>query len=192
VIAPEQLLEELVGRWARGEPLDVDGLLARVGSQSEELASLIDAFLERAPRRAPAPDALAYVRSLDDPPLLRARQALGLKLDDLAAALVRQLGLEEKARVKVRRYYQQLELGQLDARGVAASVWDALTKVLGRDARGLAAFQPAAPAAGPMFRAVTADYDIPEAAYAQAAKAAPQLDEVDRLFTSGDRGSGAR
>ncbi len=87
--------------------------------------------------------------------------------------------------MKVRRYYQELELGQLDASGVAASVWDALTKVLGRDARGLAAFQPAAPTAGPMFRAATADYDIPQTAYPQAAKAEPELDEVDRLFTGG-------
>ena len=127
------------------------------------------------------------MRALDDPPLLRARQALGLKLDDLATALVEQLGLGEGARAKVRSYYQQLELGQLDAGGVAASVWDALTKVLGRDARGLAAFQPAAPAAGPMFRAVTADYDFPRR-YAQAAKAEPHLDEVDRLFTGAESG----
>ncbi len=59
-------------------------------------SGLIDRFLERAPRREPTPDALAFVRSLDDPPLLRARQALGLKLDDLAAALVEQLGLGER------------------------------------------------------------------------------------------------
>ena len=28
----------------------------------------------------------------------------------------------------MRRYYQDLELGQLDASGVAASVWDALSR----------------------------------------------------------------
>ena len=148
----EQLLDEFVGRWARDEPLAVDELLVRAGPQADELAVLIDRFLERAPRREPTPDALAFVRSLDDPPLLRARQALGLKLDDLAAALVEKLGLGEGARAKVRRYYQELELGQLEPAGVAASVWDALTGLLGRDARGLAAVPPPALAAAPMFR----------------------------------------
>ena len=182
----DQLLDEFVGRWTRDEPLAVDELLVRAGPQADELAGLIDRFLERSPRREPSADALAYVRALDDPPLLRARQAQGLKLDDLAAALVERLGLSaEGARAKVRRYYQQLELGQLDASGVAASVWDALSKVLGRDTRELAAFQPAAPTAGPMFRAATADYDIPHTAYAAAAKADSELDEVDRLFTGG-------
>ena len=85
----------------------------------------------------------------------------------------------------MRRYYQQLELGQLDASGVAASVWDALSGLLGRDARRLAAFQPPAPAAGAMFRVASADYDVPSVAYAPAAKAEPELDEVDRLFTGG-------
>ena len=65
-----------------------------------------------------------------------------LKLDDLAAALVEKLGLPEAARVKVRRYYQELELGQLDPTGVAASVWVALAGLLGRDARGLAGAPP--------------------------------------------------
>ena len=36
-----------------------------------------------------------------------------------------------------------------------------------------------------MFRAVTADYDMPQCAYAPAATAEPELDEVDRLFTGG-------
>ena len=181
----EQLLDDFIGRWTRDEPLAVDELLVRAGPQADELAGLIDRFLERAPRREPTPDALAYVRALDDPPLLRARQALGLKLDDFAEALVARLGLGEGARRKVRSYYQQLELGQLDASGVAASVWDALSGLLGRDARQLAAFQPPAPAAGAMYRVATADYDVPSVAYAQAAKAEPELDEVDRLFTGG-------
>ena len=77
------------------------------------------------------------------------------------------------ARPKVRRYYQQLELGQLDASGVAASVWDALTGLLGRDARRLAAFQPPAPAAGAMFRVATADYDVPSVAYARLRRPSP-------------------
>ena len=127
-ISTEQLLGELVDRWALGKPLEVEELLGRAGPQADELAALIDAFLVRAPRREPTPEALAAVRALAEPPLLRARQALGLKLDDLAAGLVESLGLRGRPRAqKVRRYYQELELGQLDPAGVAASVWDCLS-----------------------------------------------------------------
>ena len=183
-ITPEQLLGDLVDRWTQGEPLAVDELLARAGPQADELADLIDAFLQRAPRREPTPDALAFVRSLDDPPLLRARQALGLKLDDLAAALVEKLGLGEKARAKVRRYYQELELGQLEPAGVAASVWDALSGLLGRDARGLAGSLPTAMSAPTMYREANFDAEIPAHALTMSllVRPRPEPDEVDRLF----------
>jgi hypothetical protein len=149
----ETLLEELANRWAHGKPLAVDELLARAGPQADELADLIDRFLLRAPRREPTPEALAYVRSLDEPSLLRARQEKRLKLDDLTDLLVEKLGLPTFARAKVRRHYQDLELGKLDPRGVAGSVWDVLTGLLGSDARRLAAISPPTRAAPAMFRA---------------------------------------
>jgi hypothetical protein len=152
-ITPEQLLDELVDRWVRGEPLAVDELLARAGPESDEVAGLIDRFLERAPRREPTPEALAFVRSLDEPSLLRARQARGLKLDDLVAGLVEKLGLPSAAGAKVRRYYQELELGKLDPSRVAASVWEALAGLLGADAKLLARVPSRAPAPAPMFQA---------------------------------------
>lgn len=177
-----QLLDEFVGRWACDEPLAVDEFLVRAGSEADELAVLIDRFLERAPRRQPTPDALAFVRSLDDPPLLRARQALGLKLDDLAGALTEKLGLGESAREKVRRYYQDLELGQLAPAGVAASVWEALTALLGRDARGLAALPPAAPRAAAMYRNADVEHALHSALPSLSEAKRPAPDEVDRLF----------
>ena len=149
----EKLLEEFLNRWAQGEPLAVDDLIMRAGPRSDELADLIDTFLQRAPPREPTPEALAYVRSLDEPPLLRARQEKRLKLDDLAALLVEKLGLPTSARAKVRRHYQDLELGKLDPRGVAGSVWDVLTGLLGSDTRRLAAISPPTRAAPAMFRA---------------------------------------
>ncbi len=177
----EQLLDEFVGRWTGDEPLAVDELLVRAGPQADELAGLIDRFLERAPRRESTADALAFVRALDEPPLLRARQALGLKLDDIAAALVEKLGLGEKVREKVRRYYQELELGQLEPEGVAAGVWDALSGLLGRDARGLAAIRAQPLAAAPMFREATiVGQELPLEDFSQ--RSAPEPDEVDRLF----------
>ena len=53
----QALLDELVRRYARGEPLDVEAALARAGDRADELAPLIEAFLTRAPRRAPSPEA---------------------------------------------------------------------------------------------------------------------------------------
>jgi hypothetical protein len=182
MIDVDQLLDEFVGRWMRDEPLAVEELLGRAGPQADELAGLIDRFLERSPRREPTADALAFVRALDDPPLLRARQVQGLKLDDLAAGLAERLGLSGGAVAKVRRYYQDLELGRLRPGGVAASVWDALTAILGRDARALVTFQPPAPAAKAMFRAMSVDVDRMVLADMQPPTDLPELDEVDRLF----------
>jgi hypothetical protein len=177
----EQLLDEFVGRWTRDEPLAVDELLVRAGLQADELAVLIDRFLERAPRREPTADAVAFVRSLDEPPLLRARQSRKLKLDDLVAGLVEKLGLPEAARAKVRRYYQELELGQLEPAGVAVSVWDALTGLLGRDARGLVGPPPPAVSAPAMYR--EADFDALELdTISLASLDAIEPDEIDRLF----------
>jgi hypothetical protein len=71
----------------------------------------------------------------DQPPVLqRARQARGLELDDLAAALVRAIGLPDDARAGVRRHYRDLERGRLDPADVAVTIWAALAKVLDRDA----------------------------------------------------------
>ena len=84
----DTLLDELARRHARGEPLDVEGTLLKAGDRADELAPLIEAFLERAPRRAPSAEALAYVRSLDDPPMLRARVAKALRVDDVVDAIV--------------------------------------------------------------------------------------------------------
>ena len=180
---PEQLLDELVRRWTRGEPLAVEDLLTRAGPGADELATLIDAFLERAPRREATPEALAFVQALDTPPLLRARQARRLKLDDLVTGLVQRLGLPDDARAKVRRYYQELELGQLDAAGVAASVWGALAELLGRDARGLAGMAPPPPlGAAAMYRRADFDTALSDIALPLQSRSEPSADEVDRLF----------
>ena len=84
----DTLLDELARRHARGEPLDVEGTLRRAGDRADELAPLIEAFLARAPRRGPSVDALRFVRSLDEPPMLRARVAKALKVDDVVDAIV--------------------------------------------------------------------------------------------------------
>jgi hypothetical protein len=176
----QALLDELARRHARGEPLDVEGALARAGDRADELAPLIEAFLARAPRRAPSPGALAYVRSLDEPPMLRARVRKALKVDDVVDAIVAECELDPAARPKVRRYYQQLEGGILDPTRVAASVWDAITGLLGRS-RALLSAPPGAPAAAPMFRS-DAQLSLPERLVLRSAAEPEPPDEVDALF----------
>ena len=113
------LLDELARRHARGEPLDVEGTLVKAGARSDELAPMIETFLVRAPVASRRAQALAYVRTLDDPPMLRARVAKALRVDDVVDEIVKACKIHPDARPKVRRYYQQLEGGVLDpvARG---------------------------------------------------------------------------
>jgi hypothetical protein len=152
-VDPETLLDELARRHARGESLDVEATLARAGTRADELAPMIEAFLARAPRREASASSLAFVRSLDDPPMIRARVAKALKVDDVVDAIVEACEVPPKSRPKVRRYYQQLEGGVLDPSRVAASVWDAITTILGRSQALLTSMPPDLPRASPMYRA---------------------------------------
>jgi hypothetical protein len=176
----DTLLDELARRHARGEPLDVEGLLRRAGDRADELAPLIDAFLARAPRRAPTPESLAFVGSLDEPPLLRARVAKALKVDDVVEAIVSECELDPEARPRVRRYYQQLEGGVLDPSRVAASVWDAITGLLGRS-RGVLSAPVTGAQAAPMYRA-EGQFTLAEPLVQGEAPVPTPADEVDALF----------
>ena len=129
-------------------------LLAQAGDRSDELAPMIETFLVRAPRRVASAQALAYVRTLDDPPILRARVAKALRVDDVVDAIVAACKIQPDARPKVRRYYQQLEGGVLDPAPVAASVWDAISALLGRSRESLTVPHVGiASSASPMYRA---------------------------------------
>jgi hypothetical protein len=181
----ETLLDMLARRHARGEPLDVDELLREAGPEAAELAVLIDRFLERAPRLEPSEDARDYIRTLDDPPLLRARKEQRLKVDDVVDAILTACQLPAESRGKVRRYYQMLEGGVLDPRGVAARVWDALAETFGGRAGELARTAYVAPdiGAAAMYRRADALFDTDERAVASRAAAEPAPpDEVDALF----------
>ena len=176
----ETLLDDLARRHARGEPLDVEGTLRQAGDRADELAPLIEAFLARAPRREPTVEALAFVRSLDEPPMVRARVARRLKVDDVVDAIVTACGLRAESRAKVRRYYQQLEGGVLDPAPVAESVWDAIAGLLGRSRAALSAPPVGAPAETPMYRADVL-FDASTLVSLSAEEPEPP-DEVDALF----------
>lgn len=193
----DALFEELVARWARAEPLDVDGLLERAGAQADELARLIDTFFERAPRRAPSPEAREAVTALaarleNEPPLVSARVAARQRVRDLTQALIAGCGLPVDAEGLVRSYYQRLEGGLLDPAGVSDRVWAVLDKVIGLKARALAQAgfsrsQGPQAAATPVFQrlATTADRSVSEAAGRSVRPEPPDeiRREVERLFT---------
>lgn len=182
----ETMLDELARRHARGEPLDVEGLLREAGSDADELAVLIDRFLRRAPRQEPSEDALLYVRSLEDPPLLRARRERGIKIDVVVDAIIGACQLRADSRGKVRRYYQMLEGGTLDPSRVAERVWNGLADAFGRpmDALARAAFSELSTPAPAMYRLADLRLDPGQLAKSPRTISEPEaLDEVDELFT---------
>jgi hypothetical protein len=180
----EELFGEYAAAYSRGERPQAREFLARAGGGVDELASLIDAFLASAP--APAPDEQAVelfeAWQAGESPLLRLRTARAVTRDAVVAALVRTLGLDEKKKEKVRRYYGELEAGLLEPERVDRRVWDALAETLGarisdliprRRRQLVAPPRTVAPAAQPMMAAVRAPepHEEPE-------------DDVDRLFKS--------
>ena len=183
----DTLLDELARRHARGEPLDVEGLLREAGPDAAELAVLIDRFLERAPRQEPSDRAVEYVRTLDDPPLLNVRRERKLKIDDVVDAIMSACQLPSASRAKVRRYYQMLEGGTLDPRGVASRVWDALADTFGRRVERLA--QAASVTSGitapAMYRRADAQLEAARPAALTEAVQPSLRDEVDDLFLGG-------
>ena len=114
--------------------------------------------------------------------LLRARQARGLELDEIATALVRAIGLPDDARAGVRRQYRDLERGRLDPADVAATIWAALAKVLDRDAGALV--EPPASVIDDEALDVRAhNLDRALTDYSLGSRRRPlSRDEVDRLF----------
>jgi hypothetical protein len=192
----DKLLEEFVERWALGEQVELDALLDRAGPERDELARLLDTFLERAPRREPSEaskDAIAALTARLEPPLLTARVAARLKVRDVVRAIVAACGLPAEAERPVHDYYQRLELGLLDPRGVTDRIWGALEQAVTPSARKLAAlgypFRPPAPKAGLAFQRLA---DSRAAAAPAARTAAPETSseierEVARLFTDAER-----
>lgn len=176
-----------MSRYASGEPLRVEQLLAAAGPQADELAVLIDRFLERSPRRSPTAASRAYVESLHDSPLLEARVQRRLSRAVVVGKLVAVLGLEGHDE-KVALRYHELESGLLDGGRVSERVWDALSSQVGEAAVKLMRVwrqPPPQPVAAAYFRlserAVHADalFELPPAEHE------PEPDEVDRLFGIG-------
>jgi hypothetical protein len=184
-----RLFDEYAARFARGERPDAQQYLAQAGDRRDELAGLIDRFLEGAPATTPDEErrAMAQAWLEGEPPLLALRNRRGVGRETVVAMLVSELDLNPEKRSKVERYYHQLETGLLDPRRVSRRIFEVLSETLRAtlaDVRGwrqpplradvvyLRATEPAAPAPLRELR------DEPE-----------ERDEIDALFLEGDDGT---
>jgi hypothetical protein len=206
----ERLLAEYKEVHRSGGDADPSPFLARTsGVEREQLATLIDAYLERASRREfdagalrdspaaavadSAQRTLAGSAGLWPVLLPRLRNQARIKRADLVAELAARLGAQSR-QDKVAAYYHEMEQGLLPASGVSDTVLEALGKIVGygRQALRSAGQMPAPgglpPEAGAVY-ARTTRLGAPAAEadrLAAAGSSEPEeWDEVDRLFRAG-------
>lgn len=169
------LFEEYVASYGRGEGPDLRAYFERAGDGRDELASLVDVWLQVAP--APEPDeetvALTAAWIAGEPPLVALRARRGLRRADVVDRIIERFRLNPAKRQKVERYYHEVETGQL---APSPSIRDALAAIFGR--------------ALPAWRVRPLDVSPAPAYYrSDAVLDAPQVvhdlepsDEIDELF----------
>ena len=180
-----RLFDDFAARFARGERPDAREYLAQARDGADELAALIDRFLETVPPPPPDEDALVAVEAwlAGEPPLLELRKRRGVKVDGVVDALVDQLSLDRAKRAKVKRYYQQLETGLLDPARVSGRVFDALSETLHARVRDALTWRPRPSALEGTYLRADAMADVRMLAHGPAAPELAERDEIDKLFT---------
>src|SRR5436190_22580459 len=148
-----ELFDEYAAAYARGERPQAREYLGRAGRHADELARLIDQYLQRSPAIEPDRETVTIMGALVEghPPLLELRVQRGLRREQVVDALVRMLGLDPKKEQKVADYYHQLEGGLLEPRGVDRRAWDALAATLKTRADDLVAWRPPPAEAAPAY-----------------------------------------
>lgn len=209
----DDLLQRFIERYESGDPVRPADVLAQVeGTDRRELETLLDAYLERAPRRPFSAEAFAAspARPLVDDlaqslegiagtwpvvlPRLRARARL--RRSELVTRLAAALGVSDRE-AKVAGYYHAMEQGELDPAGVSDRVLDALARLTGTTAKALRdAATVLQPGAGPAAASAPtfARTATPEPEHLASLAAPPtespadrsDSDLVDELFTGGD------
>jgi hypothetical protein len=109
------LFDEWAARFSRGDRPDLREYLTRAGDGSEELAALADAWLARMEPPEPDEDAVALAQAWinGEPPILKLRRRRGLKRDEVVDYLIERFGLDTRKRDKIKRYYHDVERGEL-------------------------------------------------------------------------------
>jgi hypothetical protein len=177
-----QLFAEYADAYARGERPLAEEYLARAGEQADELAGLLERFVQATPAREPDAETVALTEAwlTGEPPLVVLRASKGVRVDEVVDALVERLGLDPAKRAKVKRYYQRLEGGLLEPSRVSRKVWKVLTSLIGPRSEELAAWnvRPAMMAEAAFLRAAE-----PAAAPLQVVGPRDEPpDDIDRLF----------
>ena len=211
---PQQVFEEFAREYRREGEADPRPYLSQLdGDERAELRLLIEAFLERAPRRRWDPD--AFAGSLAERALARAgageepataerpagwpellpalRTEARLKRRTVVERLAAAIGFADQQQ-RVAAYYHQMEQGQLRPSGVSDRVLEALAGIVGSSAEALRragdAGQRAAEAGGEVFARVGAPKGgAPRegpAAEPLAEEAGAPADDLDRLFIGGE------
>lgn len=205
----EKLLAEFADELRNAGEADPRPYLRQVeGAERRELAALIDACIENAPRRSWDPEgfkgsnAEAWLTRNQDvfavwaEPLAellpRLRNEREMTRKTLTERLAAALGFAEREE-KVGLYYHRLEQGLLPPAGVSSRVFDALGSILGESAdrlrasaRGLAE-AAGGPAEGEVFARVTlsAPELRQEVELEDRVSEQGEWDEIDELFRSG-------
>ena len=211
----EQVLSEFIDAWNAGERPDVDDYIARIpAAEQAELAEDLLEFMAFAPTPEYSDEALAAIRAepvvaetlradagragLLPGLLARLRERFGMRRDDVAERLVRELGLPADRTSKTAAYLVRLEAGELEPARVSRKVFEALGRVFrvpsnelerAADVGGLTGFG-VGQAAAPVFRAdedaaAAAGRHLEVLADALAAPGGEARDEVDDLFLGG-------
>jgi hypothetical protein len=212
----DRLLHEFIEEDRERGPADPRAYLHQLqGTDRAELEALIDGYLARAPRRPFDRDAFARSpargvaeelgRALGGasgtwPALLpRLRHRAQLRRAELVQRLASELGADEAQTAKVARYYHEMEQGTLPAAGVSDRVLEALGRIVGVTAQRLrdAGRSAGGGAPGRAGAVAFARVGSPDPRYVDEEEAPPgpsappaaaePPDEIDELFTSGDR-----
>jgi hypothetical protein len=180
-----ELFDEWAASLARGERPDPAAFLDRAGDKADELADLMDAFLQAAPRGEPTDETLLLARAwiAGSSPLVELRASRGVRRDDVIDAVVEEFAIAPDRREKVRRYYHELESGLLDPTGLDRRMVDVIARTLSSSRAAIVGLRPRAIAASPAFRAAAGHAPAETHSYAPAPE---PPDEVDRLFRGGD------
>jgi hypothetical protein len=183
----QELFAEFADAYARGERPDAQAFLERAGAEGDELARLIERFLQGVPAPAAGPQDAALLAAWlgTEPPLLELRRRQGLRLDEVVARLGSALEIEVKRQPRLKWQYQRLEGGTLDPASVAMRVWQALAEIFAAPARDLAGAWRAAPAP----RAAYLRAPLATSATRPPASGPDPDEEIDSLFAAGNADS---
>lgn len=181
------LFEEYAEAYARGEQPEAGEYLERAGDGADELANLIEGWLRAVPVPEPDAETLALISAWmeEEPPLVHVRASKGVRVDEVVTAIVADAGLAKAQTAKVKRYYQRLEEGLLDPRGVSERVWETLRRLIGPTAKAATVWRLTPTTLEPAFyRAADSPLALADRVDLDAMPSMPERDEVDELFTA--------